>query len=64
MSSETEEVTRLRQQIADLKGRWPAHSVSPALMRQLDELEEALEKALSAGVGSVDEARDAPESHL
>jgi hypothetical protein len=64
MSSETEEVKRLRQQIADLKSQWPAHSVPPGLMQQLDELEEALEKALSAGDGSVDEGRDAPDPNL
>ncbi len=32
----------LEEQIADLKARWPAHSVSGALMEELDELEEAL----------------------
>jgi hypothetical protein len=64
MSSETEEVKRLRQQIADLKSQWPAHSVPPGLMQQLDELEEALEKALSAGDGSLDGGRAAPDPHL
>jgi hypothetical protein len=39
-------VERLKEQIADLKKRWPAHSVPPALMEQLDELEEELRREL------------------
>ncbi len=39
-------VTELKKQIADLKKRWPAHSVPPAMMTQLDALEEELERAL------------------
>jgi tRNA (adenine37-N6)-methyltransferase len=37
-------LTEIKQQIEDLKQRWPAHSVPAALMEQLDELEEALRK--------------------
>jgi tRNA-Thr(GGU) m(6)t(6)A37 methyltransferase TsaA len=37
-----ERAEELKKQIADLKKRWPAHSVSPAMMEQLDELEEEL----------------------
>lgn len=37
-----ERINALEEQIADLKARWPAHSVSGALMEELDELEEAL----------------------
>lgn len=42
----------LRRRIADLKQRWPAHSVPPAMLEQLDELEEleeALQMALEGG---------------
>lgn len=35
-------VEELKKQIADLKKRWPAHSVSATMMEQLDELEEEL----------------------
>jgi tRNA (adenine37-N6)-methyltransferase len=35
----------LNRQIADLKKRWPSHSVPPAMMAQLDELEEKLADA-------------------
>ena len=41
-------IKALEAQIADLKKRWPAHSVSPAMLMQLDELEEALELARQA----------------
>jgi hypothetical protein len=41
-------IKELEEQIADLKRRWPAHSVSPAMLMQLDELEEELEIAMKA----------------
>jgi hypothetical protein len=37
-------IQELQEQIADLKKRWPAHSIPPALLEQLDELEEELDK--------------------
>jgi hypothetical protein len=46
MSINKPKVEDLRQKIADLKDRWPAHSTPPTLMQQLDELEAELEKAL------------------
>jgi hypothetical protein len=33
----------LEKQIAELKSRWPAHSVPPTMLQQLDELKEELE---------------------
>jgi tRNA-Thr(GGU) m(6)t(6)A37 methyltransferase TsaA len=44
-------IQSLEKQIADLKARWPAHSVPPALMAQLDELEEALKCAIEQSAG-------------
>lgn len=41
-----ERIRELERQIAELKRRWPAHSVPPAMLQQLDELEEELEKEL------------------
>ena len=35
----------IETKIADLKARWPAHSVPPSMWQQLEELEEELEKA-------------------
>ncbi len=34
----------VEKQIAELKSRWPAHSVPPAMIQRLDELEEELEQ--------------------
>ena len=45
-------IKELEEKIADLKKRWPAHSVSPAMLQELDDLEDALEeemKKLSQG---------------
>ncbi len=36
------QIEDVQRQIADLKSRWPAHSVPPAMIQQLDELEEEL----------------------
>jgi hypothetical protein len=55
MTQESEKVTLLREQITDLKKHWPAHTVPPGLMQQLDDLEEALEQALQEDEGSVNE---------
>jgi len=41
-----ERIKQLEKQIADLKNRWPSHSVPPAMMAQLDELEEELNQAI------------------
>ena len=38
------EQKELEAKLADLKERWPAHSVPTAMWRELEELEEALEK--------------------
>ena len=50
-------INALEEQIADLKARWPAHSVSGALMEELDELEEAL-AAEKTRLGSPGQAQD------
>ena len=39
------DVQELEKKIAELKKRWPAHSVPPALMQELDDLEEQLAEA-------------------
>lgn len=36
----------LQKQIAELKSSWPAHSVPPAMLQQLEELEDELELLL------------------
>jgi hypothetical protein len=37
-------VQELEREIADLKVRWPKHSVPPAMLMRLEELEEELEQ--------------------
>ena len=39
-----EKIRELEGRIAQLKKQWPAHSVPPSLMLQLEELEEELER--------------------
>lgn len=36
------EIRRLEEAIADLKKRWPAHSVKVEMVKELEELEEKL----------------------
>jgi len=43
----SDRIKQLERQIAELKSRWPAHSVPPAMLQQLDELEEELERELT-----------------
>jgi hypothetical protein len=42
----SERIEELKKQIEELKSRWPAHSVPPTMLQQLDELEEELEREL------------------
>jgi len=43
-----DKVREIEDKIADLKARWPAHSVPPSMWQQLEELEAQLEKAKEA----------------
>lgn len=42
---ENERIMKIREEIAELKARWPAHSVPVSMWQKLEELEEELEKA-------------------
>ena len=42
-------VLALEREIAEIKRRWPPHSVPPQLLRRLDELEGELEQAKKEG---------------
>lgn len=35
-----QELTRVEAELEDLKARWPAHSLKPAMLSQLEDLEE------------------------
>ncbi len=41
-------VKEIEEKIADLKARWPAHSVPPRMWQELEELEDELKKARKA----------------
>ena len=38
-------IEEIEAEIADLKARWPAHSVPPSMWQKLEEIEEQLERA-------------------
>ena len=40
-----EKIKEIEEKIADLKARWPAHSVPPSMWQQLEALEDELEAA-------------------
>jgi len=44
--AQNERIEELKRQIEDLKKRLPAHSIPPAMMAELDDLEEQLEEEL------------------
>jgi len=45
-----QKIAQLKEEIAQLKARFPKHSVPPAMMIELEELEEELERAMD-GMG-------------
>lgn len=47
MPDPQERIAELEEQIAELKARWPAHSVQPWMLQQLEDLEEELEQLIS-----------------
>ena len=40
--SVSQQIAALEKQIADLKAQWPAHSVKPWMLQQLEDLEDEL----------------------
>ena len=40
-----DKIKEIEARIADLKARWPAHSVKPAMWQELEDLEAELEAA-------------------
>lgn len=45
--TKTDRVKDLQRQIEELKRRWPAHSVTPTMLQELDELEDELESEMA-----------------
>ena len=60
MTTAQERVARLEAQIRQLQRQWPKHSLPPALMMELDELEEELEAARKAAEDEKGGARARP----
>jgi hypothetical protein len=48
MRTKSDKVKELQRQIEELKQRWPAHSIPPAMLQRLDELDAELEDVLSS----------------
>ncbi|MFN2146474.1 MAG: histidine kinase [Anaerolineales bacterium] len=48
MNDREARIVELERQIEELRKRFPAHSIPPGLMAELDELEEELEELLKA----------------
>lgn len=44
MFDPTQHIKELEEQIAELKANWPAHSVQPWMLQQLEDLETELEQ--------------------
>ena len=42
---ENERIKKIKEEIAELKAKWPSHSVPPSMWMKLEELEEKLEQA-------------------
>ena len=40
----TDRIKALEEKLADLKARWPAHSVPPSMWQELEKMENELEK--------------------
>ena len=58
--STAERIAELKRRIVDLKARLPKHSVPPAMIIELEELEEELEKELERTRRASDRS---PEDH-
>jgi hypothetical protein len=43
--TDDETIEEIEAAIADLKARWPAHSVPPHMWQELEDLEDKLERA-------------------
>lgn len=43
MENLEERILKVKEKIEDVKKRWPFHSVQPALVRELEDLQEELE---------------------
>ena len=59
-----ERIKELQKQIAELEGRWPAHSAPPIMVEQLDELEAELKEELNDLTGGKEDGEAAGTSEV
>jgi len=64
MGEKNDRIKELEKQIEDLMRRWPAHSVKPAMVQRLDELEEELKKAREEARENKDEDAKKASGHI
>ena len=64
MGEENDRIKELEKQIEDLKRRWLAHSVKPAMVQRLYGLEEELEKAREEAREAEDEKAEKASGHV
>ena len=50
-----DKIREIEEQIADLKARWPAHSVPPSMWMQLEELEDKHEATMKEKADNLDD---------
>lgn len=60
-SPQTDRIQELNSRIAELKARLPRHSVPPAMLMELEDLEEELAQLLSGEKGG--DAKKGPGDH-
>ncbi len=53
MNSKAQRIKEIKEEIKALKAQWPAHSVKPWMLQQLEDLEEELAQ-LKAGMNKDD----------
>lgn len=54
---DVDKITEIEDKIADLEKRWPKHGVKPVMWRELEELEEELERAREGAAEEADAGR-------
>ena len=59
---DTKRIREIEAEIAELKARWPAHSVPPRMWQPLEELEEKLEEAKGITEAVVKNFKTEPEA--
>ena len=57
----TDHIIALEKEIEDLRAQWPAHSVPPTMLMQLEDLEDVLENRLKEEADSANQLPISPD---